>query len=211
MAYSRDRDLLALEPRVFDEAAAAGQERLRLTDGVVAGTVLSSASGDFELAGVGAGSVVLIAGVAHEVLGRSSAHAVNVSLLRGDEDEQAIAGVQGTTLEVICRTFAPQAEAARRELEEMLELERLATEPATRATVVNLQAVRDLEVLGALRLIYRQALEANGQSTGVLEKARHYEHEFERACRRTEVTLDLDGDGVADRVVSVGAPRLVLL
>jgi hypothetical protein len=210
MAYSKDRDLLALEPKVFAEAAVPGQEKLRVNDGTVEGTELSSTTADFEAADVQAGNVVLVSGVAHEVVERVDEQTLTVSLVRGQENAEAIPGVQGSDLQVICQTFEPQAEAARRMLVRMLNLQGAAVEPAEEAIVVNVEAIRELETLGALKLIYRQAMETTSDNTGILEKARHYENEFDRACRETEVSLDVDGDGIADRVVSLGAPRLVL-
>lgn len=205
MAFSRDRDLLAREPKVFAEAATAGQEKLRVADGAVTGTTLTSTTADFELAGVETGSVVLVSGVAHEVLDRVDAQTLTVSLLRGRREAAATPGLQGTGLVVVCQTFEPQTEAAGRELVRLLGL---VQESVSEAAVVNLEELRELETLAALRLIYRQAMETVGDSTGILEKARFYENEFDRAWQAAQVALDLDGDGVADRVICPGVQRL---
>ena len=92
----------------------------------------------------------------------------------------------------------------------LLGLQGLVEETLTEAAVVNVEGLKELEALAALRLIYRQAMETAGDSTGILEKARFYEGEFDRACRTVELALDLDGDGVADRVVCAGTPRLAV-
>src|SRR5690606_15342474 len=108
MTFSTDRDLLLFEPLVFHDVPIAAQQRLRVDDGVLTGTTLTSATADFAAAQVDAGSVVLIAGVAHEVIQRIDPNTLEVSLPRQSLGSPAIAGVDGADLAAIARTFAPQ-------------------------------------------------------------------------------------------------------
>ena len=73
MNFSTDRDLLALEPNVFNDVPLTSQRRLSVTDAAITGTTLASASADFVAAQVETGSVVLVNNNPLEVLARVDA------------------------------------------------------------------------------------------------------------------------------------------
>ncbi len=109
MNFSTDRDLLLLEPNVFRDVPFAAQQRLKRSDAVLAGSTLTSAGADFASAQVDPGSVVLVTGTAYEVLARTSATTLTISLLRASLTDEALPGPAGSNLEVIVRSFEPQA------------------------------------------------------------------------------------------------------
>ena len=109
MNFSTDRDLLTLEPHVFRDVPFLSQQRVSVTDGVISGTTLTSASADFVASQVEAGSVVLVNDVAHEVLSRTDANTLSISLPRASLTDAAIPSGDGSTLTVMARTFDVQA------------------------------------------------------------------------------------------------------
>jgi hypothetical protein len=215
MSFSTDRDLLAYDPQVFVDAQIAAQPRLSVSDGEVVGATLSSAAADFEAAAVDPGGVVLIAGVAHEVMQRVDSSTLKVSLPRRRLGDAAIPGVQGESLEAVVRTFALQAEEVHTRLLRLIGRACAGGESAKAIdadAVVSLTTVSELEALGTLDMVYgaaaqvtldaatRQAWEA--RAMGIRVRLRE-------ALARAVILVDLDGDGVADRRVMFNHGRLV--
>ncbi len=197
MNFSTDRDLLVDEPALFNDVAYVGQQRLRVTDGAFDGTTLTSAAADFVASGVEPGGVVLIAGVPHEVIVRTDANTLGVSLLRLRLSDAPLPGVAGSNLEVIARTFAPQAGLVHDHLLRLLGLTGEDGGPDEDA-LVSLSVMARLEALGTLERVYSGAAALVGDNDGVLLKAGDYRERFRWALRGAVVLLDLDGDGRAD-------------
>ena len=209
MNFSTDRDLLVLEPTVFNDVAIAAQTRVNVADGAVSGTTLTSATADFENACVEAGSVLLIASVAHEVLARTDAHTLTVSLPRSRMSDPAIPGPQGSGLAVVCRTFAPQAATVHETILRLLSIDPDAPDAGalTEDAIVSLSAVARLEALGTLERIYSSAVAITGDypyTDGLVKKTIEYRRRFAACCARSTILFDADGDGHADRRVCLG-------
>ena len=204
MNFATDRDLLMLEPNLFVDVPFLSQQRLRVTDGVLSGTTLTSVTADFSAARVEAGSVVLIGrtgemAVAHEVIGCPDAHTLTVSLPRSAVGDPAIASRSGTGLEVTVRTFTPQAALVHNVLLQMLELDPVSAVPGQgEDAIVSLSVMSRLEVLGTLEQIYTAAAGLLGDSSNLMRKAKFYQERFASGVRKATVLLDLDGDGYAD-------------
>ena len=82
MALTTDRDLLIREPSVFLDASSVATSLLSATDGSVADTTLTSASSDFQAAGIDVGNVIVIESQATEVVARVDPTNLDVSLPR---------------------------------------------------------------------------------------------------------------------------------
>ncbi|MEM9558997.1 MAG: hypothetical protein AAF995_01725 [Planctomycetota bacterium] len=219
MAFATDRDVLALEPRVFEEAGWAAQ---RLVSGVgsVSGTALTLESGGpgFDAAGVDAGAVVVVDGVALEVVARVSASVLTVSRLRAEAGDAPIApaGVVSKAVEV--PTLGPQLAIAHRQVLSMAGVEVagqawLAEDAVTDAAVTDAAVVGApgcvlAEVLGALHLAYAALASAGAAGEAYAVKAACYRERFGAARRRAELVLDLDGDGIGDARRKLNAVRL---
>jgi hypothetical protein len=209
MNFSTDRDLLAIEPGVFEDVLFASQKRLHVTDALVSGTTLLSMQADFVSAGVDTGSVVLVNGVAHEVLERTNANALQVSLPRTLTTDPGIPGGDGTAMEVIARTFSPQADLVHFGLLTLIGID--PDEPdgeLNESSVLSLELMARIEALGTLEVIYAGAASATGNTETLLEKAGTYRRRFRQACAAATVSLDTDGDGLPDRRVALGTTRL---
>jgi hypothetical protein len=212
MNFSTDRDLLAIEPAVFQDVPFAAQKRLQVSDATVAGTMLTSASADFVTAQVDAGSVVLIGGVAFEVVSRTDANTLGVSLPRTRVTDPAIPGGDGTDLEVIARTFAPQAELVHDGLLRLIGIDpEDADAELTQASVLSVALMARIEALGTLEMVYAGAASLAGDNDTLLMKAGEYRRRFGQACASAVVALDTDGDGLADRRVPLGVARFTRL
>lgn len=196
--FANDRDLLALEPNVFADAAWAGQTLVEVDDGVVSGLTLSSATADFEAAGVDTGRVALVNGVALEVLERVGAGALLVSLVRAAPGDPPIPPRPTTDAAVRVSTFAPQVRVAHEEVMRALGLATEEDGAPNASHVLNPRAAVRAEALGALALVYGALAARVGEDSTHWVKARAYEERFARERNRVVVALDLDGDGEAD-------------
>jgi hypothetical protein len=153
---------------------------------------------------------VLVAGVPLEVTARLTVTSLTVSRLRRKTSDAVIPPTPGSGLEVIARTFAPQAEM----VHDML-LRRLGIDPddpdspLKEDMVVSLGVMSRLEVYGTLERIYAGAVALAGDNGALWEKALHYHRQFATAVRSARVRLDLDGDGRADITRELGTVSLV--
>ena len=208
MTFSTDRDLLAIEPAVFEDVPFVAQRRLSVADGVVSGTTLTSGGADFDAAQVDVGSVVLVAGVAHEVLARVDANTLTVSLPRTHKTDPAIPGGDGTALEVTAQTFAPQAELIHDGLLRLLGIDPDDAGAAIdESAIISVSLMTRLEALGTLEVVYSGAASLVGDNDTLLMKAGEYRRRFRQACAGASVSLDTDGDGVVDERLSLGTIR----
>jgi len=197
--FARDRDLLALEPNLFETTAWVGQRLLEGT-GDVSGTTLTLTSpGSFESSGVGAGSVVVFNGVAHEVVERLGSSSVMVSRMRGSETDAPVAPPSAVDGSVQVPSFGPQLGLVHAQVLRMLGIEPGDNEARpSEADVTNPEALRLVEALGALHLIYAAASALSPAGSGLSERASLYRELFAQERMRAAARVDLDGDGRAD-------------
>lgn len=207
--FATDRDLVALEPKLFRDVAWVSQ-RLFEGTGDVSGSTLSIASGSFESAGVEAGHVVLIGGVPHEVVSRDSATALTVSRMRASVDGAVIAPDAGTGLLVSVYSFGPQMGIVHGQVLRMLGIEPSEVGAAvSEASITNPEALRLLEAFGALHLVFAAAAALEGEGSALRRRAESYRELFAHERGRVSVAVDLDGDGSADATRRLNAVRFV--
>jgi hypothetical protein len=211
MPFSTDRDLLALEPTLFNDVAFAALKRLEVTDGVVSGATLTSASGNFTNAGIEGGDVVLIANVACEVIERVDANTLTVSKLRGGLADAAIPPGNASSLTVIHRTLEPQAGLVHDELLRALGIDPDGNSELTEDAIVSLSVMRDLEALKTIAHVLEAAVALGGDANDhavLREKAAEYRHRYRLMKEHAVVALDADGDGEADTWRELGTIEL---
>lgn len=202
--FATDRDLLVLEPHLMRDVAWLGQRLVNGT-GTVAGTTLTLVSSDADLAaaGVGAGHVVLVGGVAYEVLARLSATSATISRLRAGPGEPALPPTPiATPTSVVVLTFAPQIGLVHEQVLRMLGLKSGATqgEEIGEDRVSNPRDLARVEALGAVHLVLAAA-SAPGDgiwNEGLLARAKVYRERFASERVRATALIDLDGDGEPD-------------
>jgi hypothetical protein len=203
MSFATDRDLIIFEPNLFRDVAFASQRLVKAGDGEVAGTTLTSASSDFEVAGVEEGHIVLLDRLPVEVIERLSPTELTVSLLRPLSDGDPIPPPPGTDHPIEVLTFAPQIEVVHRQV-----LRTLGIEPDEDGflgtpgveNLVNVEEITKVEALGALDLIFTGAASLIGEQGTLWTKAQMYRQRFASARQWARGRFDLDGDGVADTV-----------
>ncbi len=205
MNFSTDRDLLAIEPAVFEDVPFAAQRRVSVADGSVIGTTLTSAAADFVSAQVDVGAVVLVGGVPHEVLARTDVNTLAISLPRTHTTDPGIPGGDGVGLNVVVQTFSPQAGLVHDGLLRLIGLAPDDPDPGlTQSAVLSLSLMARLEALGTLEVVYSGAASLVGDNDTLLMKAGEYRRRFRQACAGATLSLDTDGDGLADRRLSLG-------
>ncbi len=201
MAFSTDRDLLALEPNVFVDVPLVSQQLLRAEDAVVDGTTLSSATSNFAAVDIGAGGVLVASGLTLEVVQRVDAQTLTVSLPRGGVDDPPLAPPLSATVEIAARTFAPQAAAAHARLRQALAL---AEDASDGPILIASEQARYIEVLGTLAEIYRIAQGPLGDNSMFAARQHHYERAFTAAVYGLGVPVDVLGDGTAHQLRHAG-------
>ncbi len=196
--FALDRDLLALEPNLFRDAAWAGQ---RVVSGVgdVAGETLTllTQDVDFEGAGVGAGHVVVVSETVYEVVERLSATEARVSRLRPGRGGAVVAPTPVTNKGVAVVTFGPQIAVVHAQV---LRLLGLGGDGPAEEAVTNPEDLVALEALGTLHLVYAAAAALAQRDSGLRARAEYYEERFMRERQGVGARVDLNGDGVPDAV-----------
>lgn len=200
--FAHDRDLLAIEPNLFNEVSWVGQRLVRgtgdLSDGVL---TLTSFDRDFGVAGVGEGHVVIINNVAYEIVEVVSGTEVAVSRVRASVGGAAISPPDATGASVEVRTFGPQVGMTHDLVLRLLGLEGVGDAvPGSlgESAVVNGAALARVEALGALHLVYAAAGSLSGPGSAMWERGEMYRRRFAAERQTAAARVDTDGDGVAD-------------
>jgi len=213
--FASDRDLLVLEPRVFQDVLWPSQRLHASSTGFVPTTrdLLTTSGSTFSAQGVDAGYVVIIGGVPTEITEVLGPGAMRISALRASVlDEPIPISFDGASLTVEVSTFRQQIEHVHRELMSSLGI----TEPIEGAddaiddaVVTNPERFVLAESLGALALIYTSASALVDDSSVTWAKAQLYRERYRAERGRLTAELDLDGDGIADATRRGNTGRLV--
>ncbi len=206
--FTRDRDLLALEPTLFRDIAWAGQ-RLLSAAGSVSGTTLTLSTGDAAAAGITTGHVVLIDGLPLEVIERTGPQTLEVSLLRDADSSPAVPPLPLSDRPVVVYTFAPQAAIVHAQLLRAAGIDPSIPGAPDESAVTNADALRLVGALGTLHLIFSAAAALGGPMSHLAARAQLYQHRFRTERARTPVRLDLDGDGETDTIRHLHIYRLL--
>lgn len=200
--FASDRDLIVLEPNLLRDVAWVGQ-RLVKGDATISGTTLtlSNHDVDFDAAGIEAGHVVLVDGVAYEVLVRLSALTLTVSRVRADLDDAAIPPAPAGPVPMAIYTFAPQMGLVHDQILRLIGVE--PQDPVipgapTESSITNPGMLRRLESLSALHLIYAAASALSPAESPQAARSLMYRTRFGEERERVAVRLDLNGDGYPD-------------
>lgn len=209
--FATDRDLLVLEPNLLRDIGWAGQRLVKGT-GDVSGTTLTMTSQDvgFELAEVGPGHVVVVGGVAYEVLDTISNTQLTISRVRASAEGAALppSPTAGAAVEVM--SFRPQVAIVHAQVLRMLGIE--PDEPAGvigEESITNGGSLALFEALGALHLVFAAASALAGAESPAAIKAGMYRDRFALERGRVAARIDTDGDGVADATRRPSVVQLV--
>jgi hypothetical protein len=169
---------------------------------------------NFQDGGVGEGDVVLVDGAPYEVLERLTATTARISRLRDDPEGAALTPSPVTGKPVLVYSFRPQLGIVHGQVLRMLGIEPGA-EPAEgepgEGDITNPGALRQLEVLGALHLIFTAAAApgATFRDSHEFNRAQIYRERFAAERQRAAARVDLDGDGLPDATRRLNAVQFV--
>lgn len=213
--FATDRDLLVIEPQLFRDVGWTGQRLVKGT-GDVSGTTLTLTSQDntFAAAGVGAGHVVLVDGVAYEVIARVSATMATISRLRSDPEGAVIPPAPVSGKAVVVSTFAPQIGMAHRDILGQLGIDPDESGDGVRESdILNPGAFREVEAMGAVIMVLHGsgmgAAAVDSEASARLNRARALQDVYASTLRRIGAQIDTDGDGVADAMRHAGLSYMV--
>lgn len=212
--FSNDVDILKYEPTLFGELHFAGQILVKGTGGVLSGTMFTASGADFVSALVAAGGVihlqsadgVLDMGV--EVISVDSATQLTVSVIRDDSKSNAIAPPAATSVTYRVSTFRPQASETANQLTEYFGIS--PGDPSSNistADILGTDVLRSVSMFAVLSSIYA-TLASDSEGDNFWKKSLHYKKLFEKARERSRVSLDTDGNGVADTIRFGGSVNL---
>ncbi|MGA2171653.1 MAG: hypothetical protein ABSG82_01390 [Sedimentisphaerales bacterium] len=210
-----DIDVLKYEPALFGELHLTNQVLAAGSGGVLAGTTFEAEGADFVSAGVEPGGVIYLRSAdglldgAYEIVAVDSASQLCVSVLQGDSKANPIAPQAGSNISYRISTLRPQTAEVSLRLTEYLGIRPgRADSDLSAEDILDTEAIRQMCVYGVIAAVY--AMLAGGQGGEQFrDKELHYEQLFEKEKERCRVTIDADGDGVADRVRFGGCGRLV--
>ncbi|MCA3004401.1 MAG: hypothetical protein LW650_04745 [Planctomycetaceae bacterium] len=215
--FCTDRDLLVIEPRLFNEVSLPGQ-RLADGQGELSDSVLTpdpTWAGTLGL--IGPGSVVVVAGVPAEVLGPAKdGTALTLSRLRSSIDAPALPLPDIPSARVTIDTFAPQIAAAHALL--LARIGVLPDEALSLGVTPNPWRPLESQILRPRALWLVEALLAVwiiGRAAAGTEVASPFSVRARAAHRRAlrvlaacQIEIDTDGDGRADAVLTPGVSHL---
>jgi hypothetical protein len=197
--FATDADLLRFEPALTRDVGWVGQRAARGV-GDLDGTTLTMTELDvpFDEARVGAGHVAVVAGVPCEVLERLGPMSLRVSRLRHAPDAPEAPPPPAQAVPVEVPTFTPQIALAHRQVLAMLGIDPDGGEGLGADAITNPGALRVLEALGALHLVFAAASALAREDSPVSHRASAYRRLFGAERARAVARLDTDGDGRPD-------------
>lgn len=202
--FASDRDLLMYEPRLFVDTVWVGQ-RLASVTGFVTSGVLVAAGAMFSSIGIQAGHIVNYKDASYEVVQVLGETQLGLSVPRASAEDPVILAPDSASTTARIYTFRHQLLIVHGQILRMIgiepELQALPGEAlVTELSIVNPGALRRLEALGTLHLIFAAASASGlvGEGSGLADRALMYRERFAAERERVSVLIDTDGDGRAD-------------
>ncbi len=216
-SFSNDVDILKYEPSLFGDLHFASQVLTGGTGGEVTGTTFSAPDADFNVAKITAGMVIYLQSAddvvnsAFEIVSVDSAVQLTVSVLRTDEQTEAIALKDTEDVNYRICTYQPQSNEVFLQLTQHFGLRPGVTDGIYGADdILDASVLKQVSVCGILSMIFATlAGRADENEENFWKKSKHYRELYEKALQRCRVCIDLGDDGVADSVRSGASVRLL--
>jgi hypothetical protein len=209
-SFSNDVDILKIEPALFGELHFPWLVEAAGTGATLAGTQLTTNETDFLALGVTPGQVIYLKSQsgspdgAYEIVSVDAPTQLTVSVLRANPTEVPVPPPSGTDVEWRISTFASRAEAVAEELAVYFGI----GSDCDLESVMNTEVLRQASTLAVISSIYTTW--ANHAPDDIFWiKSRHYKQEFEKARLRCSISIDTNGDGVADLTRTGSSIRMV--
>jgi len=213
VCFSRDIDILKYEPILFQSLSLSGQCLIE-GSGDLDGVSFTDSGADFSARGVEAGCVIYVrsedGGIdgCYEVVSVDSATELTVSVLRADDEADAIYVGSATGVSYKVATFAPQAAEVGVGLSAYFGIR-----PGDAGSDYGVEDIQDVKVLrsvsafAVISSVYAtHASRADNESWW--KKSLIYKNRFERARELCRIHIDIDGDGIAEDVLHGGSVNL---
>ena len=211
--FATDRDLAALDPAAFRDAAWIAQVVTRGT-GSISGVLLNATAIEvpFTDTAIEAGYVAVLGAGAFEAVQVLGPNDLEVTRMRDSFESLTWPGVNVPASPFAVVTFRPQIETVHRRILQLLGMhaspfESSVTLPDSR--IVNPWDFVRLEALGALHLVYAAAGAIEPEDSPANQRAAMYRRRFAEERSRVVAHVDLDGDGRVDVLRPLNAARLV--
>lgn len=201
--FATDRDLLVLEPRLFLDVSWTAQTLVNAaTGGTIngSGDTLTLSGGNFVNLGIDAGFVAVAGATPVEVRSRIDATNLRISRPRAADTDPDIPAAAGSNLKVVIHTFRPQIGIVHDQVMRLLGIEPGGVTQPAETDITNPGALRLIESLGALHLIFASAAALVGYESPLWIKSQMYAERFRGERARLVAEIDLDGDGEPDTV-----------
>ena len=213
MTFATDIDLLHWEPNLFRDAAFASQTLLS-GSGDLAGTTFTAAEATLLSAHITADQIIVLSGGtegSYPIVSVNSATQLTLSILYDGlfpVGSDPVPSPPGTAsgLNFVIRTFWPQ----RRIVSELM-IAAAGLDPADALSadkIIRPGSLKRACALGSLHLIYSALAAVATAPANLIGRSNFYGRLYRRALGATRVELDLDGDGEADTVRTLGVLEL---
>jgi hypothetical protein len=213
--FSNDVDILKYEPVLFGELHLPWQILVTGSSGTLSGTTFAASDADFVSALITTGHVIYLQSAngyldgAYEIVSVDSPTELTVSVIRTDSNDAPIAPPAATDIFYRISTLGPQASEVGFQLTEYFSIG-----PGNPTSEVDVEDVLYTDVLkrasvfAVISSVYAM-LASKDKDENFWKKSLHYRRLFEMARERCRLSMDIDGDGVAD-ITKVGASKRLL-
>ena len=213
--FSNDVDILKYEPKLFGEWHLPWQILTAGNGGTLSGTTFTASGADFISASITAGQVIYLQTEtgpidgAYEIVSVDSATQLTVSVIRTDPNDEPIAPPAATDISYRISTFGPQASEIGIQLTEYFGIQ-----PGNPVSDIDVEDILDADILKAASVfavissVYTM-LANSTEDENLWRKSLHYQKLFEKAKERCRLSIDTNGDDVADTTKS-GASRKLM-
>jgi hypothetical protein len=213
--FSNDADILKYEPVLFGELHLPWQVLAAGSGGTLSGTTFTASGADFVSALVTTGQVVYLQSAdgpldgTYEIVSVSSATELIVSVIRTNSNDEPIAPLAATDISYRISTFGPQAREVCFQLTEYFGIG--PGNPASDVgaeNAIDTNALKRASVFGVISSVYAM-LASKAEDENFWKKSLYYQKLFEMARERCRLSIDIDGDGMAD-ITKVGASKRLI-
>ncbi len=216
LVFSKDVDILKYEAVLFSDLYFPWQVLCAGSNGQISGTSFTASSEDFVSAGIASEGVIYLRSSdgsldgAYEIVSVDSATELTVSVVRPELSDSPVSPLQGSAISYRVSTFAPQSHEVGVELTRYFGIK-----PGAADSEYGVEEVLDVSVLkqpsvyAVMSTIYAILGSGTEERGNFWDRSFHYQKLFERSRQRCRLSIDIDGDGLAEKTTRGGITKLM--